>query len=142
MILNALILTYALALAYAYRRFDVMLYAGASLSYFVLAPGGQEYYLFACLFDLAVLESVRHVDTPTRRICVISVALNIAGYVLWLFYQPPVAYNLLFTILYFSLCFTTNKREPADDRLRDDCNNSCTRSSCDSRSLRSENMEG
>lgn len=82
---------------------------------------GLSYYGSAALFDLLaiiLMSGIRPVPVMVvrlQRICVASIALNAAGWVLWASYFPPLAYDLLFICVYLWALITLLLRDSAHD---------------------------
>jgi len=67
---------------------------------------GLEYYASAAAFDAGVVAITANMTYTCRlikdihRVCLISIALNVAGWVIYMLYVPPALYNFSFTLLY------------------------------------------
>lgn len=67
---------------------------------------GFAYYGSAALADLIVVALLHKIE-PThkmalalQRLCIVSILTNLAGYLLWLSYSPPMAYDLAFVAVF------------------------------------------
>jgi hypothetical protein len=78
---------------------------------------GLQYYGSAALFDLAIIiltsgiNPVPKMVLSLHRICITSILANLAGWVLWLFYYPPLAYDATFAAIYVWALVTLIKRD-------------------------------
>lgn len=106
----------------AQRLFAALVFAGGALSHDVLfsGHGGLLYYGSAALFDLGVLMLISGIRPITKTIaqlhviCLASVLVNFAGWVIWWLYLPPAAYNLAFVTIYCWALVTLTRRNGAD----------------------------
>ena len=70
--------------------------------FFLSETTGIGYYGSAALFDLATMAVLRGINPVPKmvlslqKICIVSIGLNLAGWILWMCYLPPTAYNLAF----------------------------------------------
>jgi len=116
-ILTFIILLIALVQPSEERRFSALLFSCLSLvHYFVFYDfDGLAYYGSAALFDLMViLFTVKLRITSTmicdlHNICIASILLNGIGWVMWMLYMPPYAYNASFVALYVFAVITLIK---------------------------------
>ena len=78
---------------------------------------GIAYYGSAALLDMAVifftarLRILSSVIRSIQNICLASIALNAFGWVSWMLYAPPHAYNAAFIALYSLAIITLLKKE-------------------------------
>ncbi len=83
---------------------------------FLSETTGITYYGSAALFDLAIvvlLSGVRmHEDIVLnlQRICMVFIAVNGLGWIAWMVYLPPEAYNATCTMVYVWALLTLIKR--------------------------------
>lgn len=65
---------------------------------------GYSYYVMSAIFDLLVMISVSAIHIPQtislQKLCIISIIANFAGWLMWLFYLDPAAYNAVFIAIY------------------------------------------
>jgi len=67
---------------------------------------GLEYYASAAEFDACIIFVTANMAHPCRlikdiqRVCAISIALNVVGWVMYMLYVPPALYDFSFTLLY------------------------------------------
>lgn len=106
------------------RRFVAYIVVVSELSHYFLFNdyAGLLYYGSAALFDLFAIMLIAKVAIPTAlasqmlAIYAASIALNYAGFVLWLTYMPPTLYNFGFIILNLLTIICLIKREPGHGR--------------------------
>ena len=73
---------------------------------------GYFYYLFAAATDLAIIYALSLLTSPTKLIaklqnaCIVFVALNAYGWVVYMLYITPISYNLLCLTTYIWVYFT------------------------------------
>lgn len=66
---------------------------------------GLQYYGSAALFDLLIIvltsgiNPVPQMVLSLHRICFVSILANMAGWVIWFFYFPPLIYDLAFVAI-------------------------------------------
>lgn len=92
----------------ASRLFAAAVFAVAVLTHEVAFSGldGLAYYASAAVFDLGVVVAIGSMSEVTRlavllqRVCLVSILLNAAGWLMWVTYLPPTAYNTSFTAIY------------------------------------------
>ncbi len=81
---------------------------------------GLQYYGSAALFDLLIIVLTSGINPVPRmvlslhRLCIVSILLNMAGWVLWFFYFPPLAYDLAFVAVYAWALLILIKRDGAN----------------------------
>lgn len=81
---------------------------------------GLAYYGTAALADLAIIAALSFIDTPPKMvlrlqtICVVSIMLNVAGWILWRMYMPPDLYNAAYVMLYAWMLITLIRRGKTD----------------------------
>lgn len=67
---------------------------------------GFLYYGSAALFDLAIIiifskmESLSYMVIRLQKVCIVSMFVNIIGWMMWYMYYPPDIYNISFMFLY------------------------------------------
>lgn len=95
--------------ATAPRFFAAFVFVGVTLLHevFLADADGLLYYGSAALFDLAIVILLSGVHPlpkmvlALQQICIVSIFVNLFGWVLWVLYLPPTAYNTSFVLLYF-----------------------------------------
>ena len=94
-----------------------VLFSGITATHCVFLgdTGGMLYYLSAAYFDLATIAIISIVDDSfvlkLQRVCIFSIVVNLIGWVLWFFYQPPTYYNSLFYVVYAGSVIVLMTRE-------------------------------
>jgi len=99
----------------------------AAASLFNLALGdidGFYYFPLAALCDFVVTGVLFNFRTDRKVfemmvVSVISITLNLLGWVLWFTYQPPDLYVTLFGIFYIVVIMLILRKDDAHDRARD-----------------------
>lgn len=77
----------------------------------------QMYYFSACVVDATAVIMAMCLSPVTKavrcmqKICMSFCIANMYGFIIWYLYLPPLSYNLLCTVLYVLLIFTTLKSE-------------------------------
>lgn len=117
-------LTFAILIAALFQpsrdRFNVaMLFAVFTEGHglFMSNLDGMEYYVSAALFDLLVIAGLFLYPMKTRlieelqRISIVSIMLNFFGWIAWMLYFPPTAYNVSFMMLYTWTIITLLRKE-------------------------------
>lgn len=104
------------------------LFAVLSAVHFIvmLNAEGLLYYGSAALCDLIVILASVRIKHASRtiiaiqHICIASIVLNCVGWVMWMTYMPPHAYNASFIALYAWAIVTLIRKDDAnarDDKL-------------------------
>jgi hypothetical protein len=83
------------------RFFAAVFFIGVTFAHELLLSGleGFAYYWSAAAFDLAIifalgrLDSVPDLAVTLQRVCLVSIAANLIGWVLWRTYWPPAPYD-------------------------------------------------
>lgn len=81
---------------------------------------GLAYYGSAALVDLAIILALSVIDPVPKMalrlqtIAVISIIINLAGWVTWMLYIPPDWYNFAYVLLYTWVLITLLRRGKAD----------------------------
>lgn len=81
---------------------------------------GLLYYGSAALFDLFIIvitsgiHPVPKMVLSLHKICIASILINLAGWVLWFFYFPPLVYDAAFVVLYVWALITLINRNGLD----------------------------
>ena len=104
------------------RFFAAVIFIGITLLHELLLSSydGLQYYGSAALFDLAIIiitsgiNPVPKMVLSLHRICIVSIFANLAGWVLWFFYYPPLAYDAAFALIYVWTLITLIKRNGLD----------------------------
>lgn len=104
------------------RFFAAVLFVSITLTHeiFLSHLDGLMYYGSAALLDLAIIVLTSGINPVPRmvlslhRVCIASIVLNLAGWVLWFFYFPPLLYDLAFVTLYAWALWIFTKRDRAD----------------------------
>lgn len=106
----------------AERLFAAIIFVGATILHEVAAVNfdGLIYYGSAALLDLVIMILISGI-VPTPRmviklnlICLVSIIINMVGWVVWLNYLPPTAYNIAFMALYAWTLAVLLKRDKCD----------------------------
>lgn len=92
----------------ATRFYAAFLFAGATITHDLALShlDGFAYYASAALFDLGIIALTSGISPIPRmvislqRICLASILLNFAGWLMWLLYFSPVLYDTMFTLIY------------------------------------------
>lgn len=104
------------------RLFAAVAFAAITLCHHVFLSDldGLYYYGSAALFDLAIIiltsgiNPVPDMVLSLHRICFVSILANLAGWILWACYLPPLAYNISFGVIYLWAVITLIKRNGDD----------------------------
>ncbi len=104
------------------RFFAALVFVGATLSHDLLRDGliGLAYYGSAALTDLGVivmlslLRPVSKLAVELQRLSFISICLNAFGWVLWISYEPPAAYDAAFLAFYVWALLVLIKKDRAN----------------------------
>ena len=104
------------------RLFAAMVFAGLTLTHeFSLSHlEGLEYYGSAALVDLGIMIAISGISpTPTmvinlQRVCIVSIITNFLGWVMWLTYLPPIAYNYAYVFIYMVAVAVLLKKDQGD----------------------------
>ena len=82
---------------------------------------GIAYYGSAALVDMSVVFftlRLRNISSAIRSIqdiCIASILLNAIGWIMWMLYMPPHAYNAMFIALYSWAIITLLRKDATDD---------------------------
>lgn len=100
-----------------HERVCPLLFATAALSHdiYLSQLDGFLYYGSAAILDGLVLSALATLKQSAlsrkiQIICAMSISLNAFGWILWVLYAPPVAYNSAFMCLYIFACFIIGGR--------------------------------
>lgn len=104
------------------RLFAAVVFSGLTLMHeFSLSHlEGLEYYGSAALVDLGIMIAVSGISpTPAmvinlQRVCIVSIITNFLGWVMWLTYLPPIAYNYAYVFIYIVAFAVLIKRDKGD----------------------------
>jgi len=104
------------------RFFAAILFTGVTLIHeWVLGSyGGFEYYGSAAIFDLFIIIVVGRVRPLSgmvlglQKICVVSIFLNLVGWLMWVLYLPPLVYDTSYAGLYLWSLIIMMKRDTDD----------------------------
>jgi len=79
---------------------------------------GSGYYVMSAIFDLLVIMSVSVIHIPQtislQKLCIISIIANFAGWLMWLLYLDPAAYNAVFIAIYIYAIVILTSRDKSD----------------------------
>jgi hypothetical protein len=81
---------------------------------------GLMYYGSAALFDLGIIiltsgiSPVPKMVLTLHKICMVSILANLAGWLMWFLYYPPLAYDAAFAIIYAWTLITLINRDSLD----------------------------
>jgi hypothetical protein len=104
------------------RLFAALVFGGMTVAHDLAFAGcsGIEYYGSAALADLAIMIFISGIS-PTPRmvinlqwVCIASIVTNIMGWVMWLTYLSPVAYNYAYVLLYIIAFVVLTKKDNSD----------------------------
>jgi len=117
-ILMVLIIATAFIQPNAPRLYAAVIFVGATALHelFFSDYGGLQYYGSAALFDLAIIiltsgiNPVPKMVLSLQKICIVSIIANLAGWVIWFLYYPPIIYDLAFVAIYAWTLITLIKR--------------------------------
>lgn len=104
------------------RFFAAVIFVSITLLHelFLSHYDGLLYYGSAALFDLAIIILTSGINPVPRmvlslhRICIVSILVNLLGWVIWFFYLPPLTYDLAFVVLYAWALITLINRNGLD----------------------------
>lgn len=104
------------------RFFAAVVFVGAILLHarFLSHLDGLQYYGSAALFDLLIIvltsgvNPVPQMVLSLHRLCIVSILANAAGWALWFFYFPPLAYDVAFVGIYAWALFILIERDGAN----------------------------
>lgn len=89
-----------------------------SLHEFLLSHlDGFQYYGSAALFDLLIIVLTSGINPVPKmvlslhKVCITSILANLAGWLLWFLYYPPLAYDAAFVAIYAWALMTLIKRD-------------------------------
>lgn len=107
-ILIFLIIAIAFFQPSAPRLYAALVFVGVTTLHEVFFSNyeGLQYYGSAALFDLAVIVVASGINPVPKmvlnlqKICIVSIVANLAGWVMWFLYYPPLAYDLAFVVIY------------------------------------------
>ncbi len=77
---------------------------------------GLYYYGGAALFDLFIIILISGINPVPKmvltlqKICIVSMLVNLLGWILWFLYYPPLIYNVSFIGIYIWVLITLIKR--------------------------------
>jgi urea transporter len=122
MIVNYLILALgvaALTQPTAARRKVAVVFTVATLAHCIIGEyiDGGAYYLSAAILASAIInitlgfKETSPITQSIHRICLVSIVLNAAGWVIYRRYFPPEVYNLSFIFLYLWAIMVLMKRD-------------------------------
>lgn len=106
------------------RMYAALLFVGLTIFHelFFSHLYGILYYGSAALLDLGIIMLASGISPIPRmvitlnRICLASIVVNFAGWVIWSSYLPPMAYDLAFVVIYLWALITLIKRDGSDVR--------------------------
>lgn len=80
---------------------------------------GSIYFFLAAFCDFIVAGVLHHFGTSRKSldmmlISIISMSINLTGWLLWFFYQPLDFYAAMFTVLYCAAILTILKKDSDD----------------------------
>jgi len=121
-VIIAILIAAAVAQPTQERRYAALLFSGfAALHHVVMFDtDGFEYYFSAALLDyFVILFTIRiamlsEMIEKLHNICIVSIALNFIGWLMWIYYVPPHAYNASFIGLYLYALIIMIKKEKKD----------------------------
>jgi len=104
------------------RLFAALLFVGLTLihEFFMSDLDGLAYYGSAALLDLGIIiltsgiTPVPKMVIDLHRICMVSILINFIGWLIWLAYLPPAAYDSAFVILYLWAVYILINKDSAD----------------------------
>ncbi len=104
------------------RFFAALVFVGGTLSHDFLLQDliGLSYYGSAALTDLGVivvlslLRPVSKLAVELQRLSFISIIINAFGWVLWVSYEPPAAYDAAFLAYYAFALLVLIKKDKTD----------------------------
>ncbi len=83
-----------------------------NISYYIPDEYGIEHYLLAALTDLFIIYLLKKKKKPTKTTiiiqswCVMFIITNVIGWVIYMLYYPPAAYDYLCSITYMLMLLT------------------------------------
>ena len=104
------------------RLFAVLIFMAVTLSHDAIGGSmiGFWYYGSAALLDVGIIILTSGINplpkmvVTLHRICMVSIAVNFFGWLMWYFYQPPTAYDSMFLVIYAWALMTFITRDTAD----------------------------
>lgn len=101
------------------RLFAAVIFIGVMLLHELFLSGytGLMYYGSAALFDLAIIIIISGINPVPKmvlrlhNVCIVSIFANLAGWILWFFYYPPLIYDAAFVAIYLWALITLIKRD-------------------------------
>lgn len=107
-ILICLIIATAFFQPNAPRLYAALVFVGVTALHEVFFSNyeGMQYYGSAALFDLAIIiiasgiNPVPKMVLSLQKICIVSIVANLAGWIMWFLYYPPIIYDLAFVAIY------------------------------------------
>lgn len=105
------------------RMYVAFLFAGLSAAHHVILykVDGIAYHGSAALIDFAVvmfslrLRILSDAIMLLQNLCIASIFVNAMGWVAWMLYTPPAAYNITMLVLYVTAIIILLKRETRHD---------------------------
>lgn len=90
------------------RLFAACIFTGIILLHELVLSSytGLQYYGSAALFDLAIIAITSGINPMPKmvislhKICMLFIFANLAGWVLWFFYYPPLVYDAAMVLIY------------------------------------------
>lgn len=118
-VLIGLIVVAAFIQPNAPRLFAALIYTGAMLLHEVIFADyvGLMYYGSAALLDLGIIvltsgiSPVPKMVLTLHKICLVSILANLAGWLMWYSYYPPLAYDAAFAVIYAWTLLTLINRD-------------------------------
>lgn len=83
---------------------------------------GLAYYGTAAIFDFLIIlitwaiRPIPKLVINIHKICILSIIANAFGWVMWVLYLPPTAYNVAYTFIYAAALLAMIKKDGSDDR--------------------------
>ena len=83
-------------------------------------------YLSAALTDLFIISVIIHISLPSKLcsqiqfVCLLSIAINLMGWIMWERYSEPDFYNWCITVLNFYAVYCMISKEPSYGRVAED----------------------
>lgn len=104
------------------RLFAAIVFSGLIIVHdlYFAAADGLKYYGSAALTALAIMTIISGISPPPpmvvklQLVCIASIVINAVGWVMWLTYFPPLAYNNLMVIFYITALLVLTKRDDQD----------------------------
>jgi len=104
------------------RLFGAVIFAGLTLLHDLCLSDldGLAYYGSAALTDSAIIiltSGIFPIPVMVVRlhyICLISILVNAAGWVMWMAYLPPTIYDIAFIVVYLCVIITMIRKDTSD----------------------------